>query len=116
MTALLTICVVISIAGCSGSSGNLKGFLADTEGDWYAYGNSSGEIVLNEFYYEYGEDGEVILGSLYFHDDGTVDVDYPGETVYGCIGGGAVAVLPDKINQAKLVQLRHLRFPLSMYS
>lgn len=45
ISAILAICVMMSLAGCSENSGNLKGFLADAEGIWYMYGDSSGEML-----------------------------------------------------------------------
>ncbi|MDR1559609.1 MAG: hypothetical protein LBS84_07935, partial [Clostridiales bacterium] len=45
ITALLAICVIISVTGCSGGSGDLKSFLAKAEGDWYMRGDSSSEML-----------------------------------------------------------------------
>jgi hypothetical protein len=45
ITALLAICAIISITGCSGGSGNLNSFLAEAEGDWYMRGDSSSEML-----------------------------------------------------------------------
>jgi hypothetical protein len=44
-TALLAICAILFITGCSGGSGDLKSFLAEAEGDWYMYGDSSNEML-----------------------------------------------------------------------
>ena len=60
----------------------------------------------------------VLVPDLPFHEPINLVVIPPNQF----IGSGAtrvglaVAVLPDKFNQAKLIQSRHLRFPLSIYS
>lgn len=52
----------------------------DDEGDAMDFGNSasaSNSIVLEDFYYRDGTYGDI---SLYFYDDGEVDIDYPDGT------------------------------------
>ena len=43
--SLLTLCLLISLAGCSRDDGILKNFLVDTEGDWYEFGNSNSQML-----------------------------------------------------------------------
>jgi len=74
-TALL----VLSLAACNGGTE-----LADTTHS-AASVTENGEIIVEKNYYRYSEDGDISLGGFYFFEDGAVDVDYPDETLYGCL-------------------------------